>query len=322
MNDAGPSAPHRVAVTVLLPVYDAGEYLLPAVESILTQTFRDFELLLIDDGSRDGAVERLAETVHDPRLRVVRQANAGLAATLNVGLALAQGGIVVRMDADDVARPDRIALQVAALRADPGLVLVGGQLTRIVGAGHIDAVTRFPLSHDRIVAGLLRREHVLSHPAVAFRTDAARAIGGYWAAGPSEDWDLFLRMASAGTLANRPEVVLDYRFHASGINASGLFTVRRNMRLATVNHRRRQAGRAELPLSAFTPWPYAMQYAGIWREAQSLRHYRSSLRLRAEGRRGTAALHLAASATLWPEQAARRVLPVRREHAPVIGATP
>ncbi|MFD1958687.1 glycosyltransferase family 2 protein [Novosphingobium panipatense] len=114
-------------VSVLLPCYNGAAYLEEAVRSILLQTFADFELIVVDDGSTDATADILARMGRrDPRLRVVRQPNGGIVAALNTAIAHARGEYIARMDADDVSFPERFAFQVAWLDAHPATVLVGG----------------------------------------------------------------------------------------------------------------------------------------------------------------------------------------------------
>jgi glycosyltransferase involved in cell wall biosynthesis len=294
------------AVSVILPAYNAGEYLIPAVRSVLDDGEADLELRVLDDGSSDGSVDALLAAVDDPRLVVVRQENRGLAATLNRGFAEARGEFLARMDGDDQTVPGRFAAQLAYLRSHPDVVLVGGQIERLVD-GRSESESRFPESHDEIVSGLVAGRHVVCHPSVMLRADAVREVGGYWEHGVSEDWDLFLRLAEHGRLANIDRIVLRYRFHDSGINAGSMGKVRRNIRLAVENHRRRLSGHPEL-----TP-------EQLWREigllgrlevdlqTRSLTLYRRALQEKAAGRRISAAVGLLGAAVLWPQQALHRL---------------
>jgi glycosyltransferase involved in cell wall biosynthesis len=143
-------------VTVLLPVHDAERFLAEAVESVLAQSFRDFELLAIDDGSRDASAEILGDFARrDRRVRVVHRPHQGLIATLNDGLALARGELIARMDADDVALPRRLELQLARLDREPSLVCIGGAFEVIDARGRrIDSV-RHPCDFDSLFAELL-----------------------------------------------------------------------------------------------------------------------------------------------------------------------
>src|SRR5262245_47416384 len=120
------------AVSVLMPVYNAGRFLAPALDSILAQTFADFELIAIDDGSSDGSGKVLAEfAARDRRVCVLTQENCGIVATLNRALELARAPLVARMDADDLSRPDRFAQQVAYLREHPDVAVVSGAMDQI-----------------------------------------------------------------------------------------------------------------------------------------------------------------------------------------------
>ncbi len=201
-----------------MPVHNAGPYLRGAVDSILTQTFGDFELIAIDDGSTDGSADLLDEMAsEDPRLRVLRQANAGVSATLRRGVDLARGRLLARMDGDDLALPDRLAAQVRFLDEHPDHVLVGGMVDYIDPDG--DPIGRYPFyeKHETIEAALLRGETGLVHPAVTMRLDAVRDAGGYGDQPAAQDYDLFLRLAERGKLHNLRDRVLLYRLHPGAV---------------------------------------------------------------------------------------------------------
>ena len=111
-------------ISVVLPVYNCADYVAEAVQSILDQTFSNFEFLIIDDGSTD-ATSNVLQGFRDPRIRSITQENHGLAFTLNRGLELSRGRYVARQDADDISLPDRLGKQVAFLEAHPACALVG-----------------------------------------------------------------------------------------------------------------------------------------------------------------------------------------------------
>src|SRR5690606_36363675 len=118
--------------SVLMPVYNREEYAPLAVESVLGQTFGDFEFIIVNDGSTDGVTEILRDYADaDPRIVLIEQENTGYAVALNRGLERARGEFVARMDSDDISLPDRFALQVEFLQASPQVVVVGGQALRI-----------------------------------------------------------------------------------------------------------------------------------------------------------------------------------------------
>jgi hypothetical protein len=203
-------------VSVLLPVRDGAPFLAEAVESILSQTLGDLELVAVDDGSRDGSdalLESLAR--RDPRLCLVRQPARGMVAALNRGLAEARGALVARLDQDDVALPDRLARQAAFLDRHPRVALVCGGAIAIDAAGREHYRLRPPRSDAALRAALARGNCVL-HPSVMLRAEAVRAAGGYRAAFlHAEDHDLWLRLAERHALAGLTEPVLRYRVHAS-----------------------------------------------------------------------------------------------------------
>ena len=214
-------APTAPLVSVVLPVYNAARYLRLAVNSILTQTWRDFELIAVDDGSTDSSKAILESfAAQDPRVIVISRPNTGIVGALNDGIARARGEFIARMDGDDEAAPTRLAAQVARLRAEPRLVALGSAVTFMDAAGHPVKNFARPLEHAAIERALLSGDGgAMIHPAVTFRARAVREIGGYRQhANYVEDLDLFLRLAEIGTLANLPTSELRYRVHPASIN--------------------------------------------------------------------------------------------------------
>jgi glycosyltransferase involved in cell wall biosynthesis len=203
-------------VSVLMPAYNARRYVGEAIESVLAQTWRDFEFLIIDDGSTDdtpGILQRYA--AGDGRIRVLTRSNAGVGAALNAGLAEARGELVARMDSDDVCLPERFARQVEFLRQEPECVLVGSRVLLIDPEGApLFGMDDIPTGHEAIDEMLLQARWSIVHPAVMMRRDVVRRLGGYDNdLVPVEDHDLFLRLAEVGRLANLPDVLLRYRKH-------------------------------------------------------------------------------------------------------------
>jgi glycosyltransferase involved in cell wall biosynthesis len=198
-----------------MPAYNAGRYVEEAVRSILGQTFEDFELIVIDDGSTDetaAVVGRLASA--DPRVRLLSRPNRGIGATRNELLAMARGRLIAVMDADDVALPDRLRLQVEFLDEHPEVACVGGRTLMIdpggipLDEGHLEQ------GHEELLAMALSGLCPLNHSSLMTRADAVRAVGGYRSEFcPAEDLDLMLRLLPFGRLANLAEVVTRYRLH-------------------------------------------------------------------------------------------------------------
>ncbi|WNZ25178.1 glycosyltransferase [Leptolyngbya sp. NK1-12] len=211
-------------VSVLLPVYNAERYLGPAIESILTQTFTDFELLITDDGSSDRSLEILQSyAAQDTRIRLLSRENKGLIYTLNEMLEQANGEFLARMDADDIATPDRLALQVQFLRQHPEVVCVGGAFDLIDPQGRTVQWIPMPEHNDEIQQMLLIGRTIINHPCALMRRSALQQIGGY---DPDmktvEDLDMLLRLGEIGQLANLPDVVLKYRFHPNSVSAQNI----------------------------------------------------------------------------------------------------
>jgi glycosyltransferase involved in cell wall biosynthesis len=207
------------AVSVLLPVRDARATLPACLRSLFAQTLRDHEVVAVDDGSTDGGGEVLeAFARRDPRLRVVRTPARGLVAALNTARGLARASLLARMDADDVAHPERLALQSARLRADPATAILGCRVRLLGGAlggnAGMRAYVRWLnglLDHDAIARDLLV-ESPLAHPSVMMRAVALTALGGYRDFDGPEDYDLWLRAWRAGLrFAKLPETLLLWR---------------------------------------------------------------------------------------------------------------
>src|SRR4051794_6460824 len=168
------------AVSIIMAVYNAEEFLAAAVESILAQTFRDFEFIVIDDGSTDRSAELLRKYAEkDNRLRLISRPNKGLTASLNEGVQLARGELIARMDADDVARADRLQIQVDYLRAHPEVVLLGGAYELIDGAGRMLTTIRPPSDDATLQEHALSGRTPICHPLAMMRRDAVIRAGGY-----------------------------------------------------------------------------------------------------------------------------------------------
>lgn len=209
------------AVSVLLPVHNGGQYIETAVRSILTQTFRDFELLILDDGSTDGTAAILARlSTADERIRVISRENRGLVASLNELLGQARGRYCARMDADDVALPRRLERQVHYLNTHPDVVLLGGQIELIDAGSRRLGVVGQPLTHEEIEDCHLRGHTSICHPAAIFDQAKVQLLGGYRSElFPAEDLDLWLRLGEVGCVANLDELVLQYRIHDQSISS-------------------------------------------------------------------------------------------------------
>jgi len=213
----------RPAISVVMSVYNGEEYLAEAVESILAQTFGDFEFIVIDDGSTDGTARMLAEyAARDGRVRVVTQENRGRPAALNLGMEMAQADLIARMDADDVALPERFERQVKFLEAHREVGLLGTGVEHIGPRGQRLGALIAP-TEDREIRETMRRWCAFRHPTVMMRKAAALAAGGYRSAlRDADDYDLWLRMAERTRMANLPQILLRYRIHPKQVSVSNM----------------------------------------------------------------------------------------------------
>jgi glycosyltransferase involved in cell wall biosynthesis len=210
-------------VSVVLPVRNGIRFLPEALESILEQTFGDFELIVMDDGSTDGTMELLdGYRKRDSRIHVYRREHRGLVASLNEGRALASGRYVAIMHADDVAFAERLERQVRHLDANPPLALLGTGHTQIDSEGLRRGKTSYPASPEE-VAQRLASKNCIAHPTVMFRRAMLDRVGSYRAPFfPCEDYDLWLRASEVYPLANLPEPLLAYRVHESSVSRTHL----------------------------------------------------------------------------------------------------
>jgi GT2 family glycosyltransferase len=214
----------RPPLTVLMTAYNSARYLAESTASVLSQSFDDFEFLIVDDGSDDWTAAALANIATDSRVRVFRHSHQGNPRSLNAGLAQARAQLIAIMDSDDVALPGRLEAEIKYLDEHPECVLVGGQVTLIDADGQpsaeASAVPQIKLAHEEIDLALLTAGWPVVHGSVVMRTEAVRRVGGYCDEFPaSADHDLFLRLAECGQLANLPQVLLKYRRHSASVTA-------------------------------------------------------------------------------------------------------
>ncbi len=211
-------------VTVLMPVYNAESYLSIAIESVLTQSFHDFELIIVDDGSTDKSFEiskKYAE--QDSRIRIFRKDNSGISDTLNLGLSNARGEFIARFDADDIMLPNRLEIQFEFLRGNTTLGFCGSFLEfidangAVVGWSRPSPVTR--AEFEKLISE--RRPITFNHPSIMCRKAVMVEVGGYdRSMEPTEDTDLFNKILALGFEALIvPQFLLRYRLHSTSIGA-------------------------------------------------------------------------------------------------------
>ena len=207
-------------VSVVMSVYNGERFLRPAVESILLQSFRDFEFIIINDGSTDGSASLLeALRDSDSRVRVYHQENQGLINSLKRGCELPRGKYIARMDADDIAIQDRVAWQVEFMEKHVKVGVVGGHLHTVDATGRTLRTVRHPVEDSALRQALLRGIVAICHPTVLMRKEAFSSSAGFRAAlQDAEDYDLWLRISDRYLLANLDRVVLKYRIHNNQVS--------------------------------------------------------------------------------------------------------
>lgn len=251
-------------VTVVVTAHDAMPYVKQTIASIRAQDHAAWELLAVDDASTDGTGAALDEEAkRDTRIVVLRRERPGRSHALNLALSRASGEYVAVLDADDVAVAGRLRKQVEFLDAHPEVLAVGGAAHFLAGHRRTGVSTALPVD-PRSVAQTLQRQNCLIHSAVMMRRRAVEGVGGYrpWCP-PCEDYDLWLRLAERGPLANLPEVLVDYRVHRGQLSSTKL----RRMSLLHLAVQRaaslRRAGRQEPTLPDGPDEPTLLDAFGI-----------------------------------------------------------
>lgn len=223
------------ALDVIIPVYNAGAFLADAVESIARQTFTRFRCLVCD-ASTDGSSGFLGDfAARDPRFIVIRQPKTSLGEALQEGLLAAEAPLAARMDADDIAWPERFAVQVKVMEQRPELLALGSDFQCLDEHGRPGRVVRMPRENE------LRDEMSwrcpLAHPTAVFRRREVLAAGGYRAFFKrTEDYDLWLRLSRRGELDNCGRVLLYYRIHGENSTLTHALETRRYVLAALASH--------------------------------------------------------------------------------------
>jgi len=205
-------------LTVLMPVYNAEKYLKEAIESILQQTFADFEFLIINDGSTDSSKEIIL-SYNDHRINYIEnETNKKLVETLNIGLNLSRGKYIARMDADDISFPDRLKRQFEFMENNPN---VGACGTMFENFGDLKGSVKYEVTHDKIRINMLFYSQIC-HPSVILRKETLDKFNICYnhLYIHAEDLDFFVKIAEVSEIANIPEVLIKYRQHNENISNS------------------------------------------------------------------------------------------------------
>ena len=207
-------------LSVVMPVYNGEKYLRKSIESVLNQSFGDFEFIIINDGSTDDSSRILNEYQKvDKRIKLIERENKGLIYSLNEGINKSSTELIARMDADDICHLDRFKLQIDYMVQSPEIVALGTLVELIDADGDVISGFTTKSKHEEI-----DQQHIhgaggaIIHPSVIMRKKALEKVGGYDMNCPNaEDIDLWLKLAEVGRLANLSEVLLKYRQHVESI---------------------------------------------------------------------------------------------------------
>jgi len=205
-------------ISVIMPVYNGEKYLKEAIYSILDQTFKDFEFIIINDGSTDDT-ERIVLSLNDNRIKYFSKPNSGISDSLNVGIKKAQGTLIARMDADDIAYPDRFDKQVHAFNNDSKLTLCAGSAVYINEVGEYLGRS-FNYSRNYAIKKMLNYGNVITHPTVMAKRSAILECGGYNERSllyGGEDFDLWKRLQNKGKFISLKEPLIYYRINRQSL---------------------------------------------------------------------------------------------------------
>ena len=210
-------------ITVLMPVYNDEQYLRESIESILNQTFRDFEFLIVSEHGTSKESLAIIESYSDERIRHIHNATRlGLVGSLNHGLKEAKGEYIARMDADDISVLDRLEKQINFLKQNPNIALLGGAFEIINSNGTSVLMIKHP-AEDHEIKDCLSRGCCFGHSTVIMRKDVIHTVGGYRSAFVhGEDYDLWLRISEHYKLANLLEPISFYRIHPNQVSSKNL----------------------------------------------------------------------------------------------------
>lgn len=217
-------------VSIIMPAYNSEKYISAAIESVLNQTYKDFELIIIDDASTDSTYNIISSYMNqDSRIKVIKNSkNLNIGESLNKGVAAATSDLIARMDSDDICFENRIELQVKYLLANPHIAVVGSDILLIDEQGN-DIHTRAYYYTDNDIKKRMLRYSPFAHPSVMYRKKVFMEFSGYDSSkSPSEDIDLWFRIGTKHSFANIERPLIKYRyFHKSSSN--------RNLRRLEIN---------------------------------------------------------------------------------------
>jgi glycosyltransferase involved in cell wall biosynthesis len=208
-----------IPITVLMSVYNGERWLSESIESVLSQSYSNFEFIIINDGSTDASLEIINSfAVRDSRINIIDKPNTGLADSLNVGINQAQGEWIARIDADDLCEPDRLHKQYGLVRMKPSLVLIGSDFQVIDEEGRPGKMYKCSSKHKSLVNSLATGRRFFPHSSSFYHSETVRLLGGYRTRiKRAQDRDLWLRLCEAGQITCLSESLVKIRKHPNQI---------------------------------------------------------------------------------------------------------
>ncbi|MFN6039864.1 MAG: glycosyltransferase, partial [Bacteroidota bacterium] len=205
-------------VSVILPVFNAEKYLAESIKSILNQSFTNFELIIINDGSTDKSSE-IIKSFSDIRIVYIEQLNMGLANTLNKGVSLAKGKYIARQDNDDISYPERFQKQFSYLENNAEIALIGTRARIVNEMGEPTGRNHLHPTNPNVLKLDLLFDNPFVHSSIFVRKDILLKVGGYYSSSDFfEDYNLWSRISYHYKVANLPEILLDYREVNTGMS--------------------------------------------------------------------------------------------------------
>ena len=235
-------------ITVLMAVYNGENWLDKSISSVLSQSYNNFEFIIVNDGSTDRTSDILEKYKNkDHRILVINKENTGPALSRNTGFSVAKGEWIAMLDADDICEQNRLQLQYECARSNPNAVLIGSGFYQIDQSDEVISTRKYPTRHANLLGRLIRKKAFFPHSSAFFRTETVRNLGGYRPRiARSEDYDLFLRLSEFGQICCIDAPLVRIRLHPGQISRDELgVTQFLDGRVALVSYFIRKSGKPD-----------------------------------------------------------------------------
>ncbi|RAQ42830.1 glycosyltransferase family 2 protein [Limnospira platensis] len=301
-------------ISVVMASYNAEKFIALAIDSIINQTFTEFELIIVDDGSTDGTLDIIKNyEKQDNRIKVIYSDHGGASQARNLGIAAAKHPWIAIMDADDVAVPHRFQRQIETLEKMPNLVGLGSAVHHINSQGDILSISPLGPKTEEEFYQMRQDGHVvnLNHPTALFKKEIVLKVGGYRPDFfPAEDLELMDRMAEYGPILSLPEPLLLYRVHAGSGSMQRFFFQRQVMRYVRTRHVARLEGKPEPTFEEFlqerASWPVLARVSKYF-QTLGMFYYRKAGLMVGEKQYFPASFYLGLSVLMNPQYTVPRV---------------